>query len=151
MTQYPEAYLARELGISIDEVESITEIRKRFVAPAMSLGALSPEAHRVLAVAMNRIGAASNSGEGGEGPDRYKPLANGEWAVAFLNRGDLPRSHPISWKAIAIGDGLSDRHLDADKINYQWSELWSKAKGSTAQSEPWTPATPQAQAGRMRC
>jgi len=64
--------------IPIEQVESITEIRKRFVAPAMSLGALSPEAHQTLAIAMNRIGAASNSGEGGEGPERYKPLPNGD-------------------------------------------------------------------------
>ena len=64
--------------VSIDTVESTTEIRKRFIAPAMSLGALSKEAHETLAIAMNRIGAASNSGEGGEGPERYKPQANGD-------------------------------------------------------------------------
>ncbi len=64
--------------ISVDEVESITEIRKRFVAPAMSLGALSPEAHETLAIAMNRIGAKSNSGEGGEGSERFKPRVNGD-------------------------------------------------------------------------
>ena len=57
----------------IDEVESITEIRKRFVTPGMSLGALSPEAHGTLNIAMNRIGAKSDSGEGGEDPARYKP------------------------------------------------------------------------------
>jgi len=60
------------------EVESITEIRKRFVTPAMSLGALSPEAHGTLNIAMNRIGAKSDSGEGGEDPARYKPNANGD-------------------------------------------------------------------------
>ncbi len=64
--------------VAIESVESITEIRKRFIAPAMSLGALSPEAHETLAIAMNRIGAASNSGEGGEGPERYAPYANGD-------------------------------------------------------------------------
>jgi len=72
--------------LPIDQVESITEIRKRFVAPAMSLGALSPEAHRILAIAMNRIGAASNSGEGGEGPDRYKPMANGDNANSTIKQ-----------------------------------------------------------------
>ncbi|HHI71863.1 MAG TPA: glutamate synthase large subunit, partial [Rhodobacteraceae bacterium] len=51
--------------IPIEEVESITAIRKRFVTPGMSLGALSPEAHKLLNVAMNRIGAKSDSGEGG--------------------------------------------------------------------------------------
>jgi len=65
-------------GISIDEVESITEIRKRFVTPGMSLGALSPEAHGTLNVAMNRIGAKSDSGEGGEDPERFRPRPNGD-------------------------------------------------------------------------
>jgi glutamate synthase (NADPH/NADH) large chain len=73
-------------AIPIEQVESITEIRKRFVAPAMSLGALSPEAHQTLAIAMNRIGAASNSGEGGEGPERYKPLANGDNANSTIKQ-----------------------------------------------------------------
>ena len=58
-------------SIPINQVESITEIRKRFVTPAMSLGALSKEAHECLTIAMNRIGAASNSGEGGEDPARF--------------------------------------------------------------------------------
>ncbi len=53
-------------AVPIEEVESITAIRKRFVTPGMSLGALSPEAHRTLSIAMNRIGAKSDSGEGGE-------------------------------------------------------------------------------------
>ncbi len=65
-------------GISIDEVESITEIRKRFVTPGMSLGALGPEAHETLNIAMNRIGAKADSGEGGEDPARFKPKANGD-------------------------------------------------------------------------
>ena len=64
--------------IAIQDVESITEIRKRFVTPAMSLGALSPEAHGTLNIAMNRIGAKSDSGEGGEDPRRYTPHANGD-------------------------------------------------------------------------
>jgi glutamate synthase domain-containing protein 2 len=59
--------------VPVDEVQSITEIRKRFVTPGMSLGALSPEAHETLSVAMNRIGAKSDSGEGGEDPARFKP------------------------------------------------------------------------------
>jgi glutamate synthase (NADPH) large chain len=64
--------------VSVDEVESITEIRKRFVTPGMSLGALGPEAHETLTIAMNRIGAKSDSGEGGEGKERYTPRANGD-------------------------------------------------------------------------
>ncbi len=65
-------------GIPLDEVESITSIRKRFVTPGMSLGALSPEAHKTLNVAMNRIGAKSDSGEGGEDPKHFQPEPNGD-------------------------------------------------------------------------
>ncbi|MDJ0825062.1 MAG: glutamate synthase large subunit [Rhodobacter sp.] len=64
--------------VPLDEVESITSIRKRFVTPGMSLGALSPEAHKTLNVAMNRIGAKSDSGEGGEDPAHFKPDPNGD-------------------------------------------------------------------------
>ena len=64
--------------VPIEEVESITSIRKRFVTPGMSLGALSPEAHKLLNVAMNRIGAKSDSGEGGEDPAHFHPEANGD-------------------------------------------------------------------------
>ncbi|WP_417449037.1 glutamate synthase large subunit, partial [Kordiimonas sp.] len=67
-----------EKGKPIDEVESITQIRKRFITPGMSLGALSVEAHETLAIAMNRIGAKSVSGEGGEDKKRYKPYENGD-------------------------------------------------------------------------
>ena len=64
--------------IPIEDVESITSIRKRFVTPGMSLGALSPEAHKTLNVAMNRIGAKSDSGEGGEDPAHFHPEPNGD-------------------------------------------------------------------------
>ncbi len=64
--------------VPIEEVESITSIRKRFVTPGMSLGALSPEAHMTLNIAMNRIGAKSDSGEGGEDPAHSHPLPNGD-------------------------------------------------------------------------
>ncbi len=57
--------------VPLDEVEPASEIVKRFVSTAMSLGALSPEAHEALAIAMNQVGARSNSGEGGEDPDMY--------------------------------------------------------------------------------
>ncbi|MEL6584840.1 MAG: glutamate synthase large subunit [Pseudomonadota bacterium] len=65
-------------AIPLEEVESITSIRKRFVTPGMSLGALSPEAHKTLNVAMNRIGAKSDSGEGGEDPKHFHPEPNGD-------------------------------------------------------------------------
>jgi len=64
--------------VPIEEVESITSLRKRFVTPGMSLGALSPEAHGTLNIAMNRIGAKSDSGEGGEDPERFIPRPNGD-------------------------------------------------------------------------
>ena len=65
-------------AVPLEEVESITSIRKRFVTPGMSLGALSPEAHKTLNVAMNRIGAKSDSGEGGEDPAHFHPEPNGD-------------------------------------------------------------------------
>jgi glutamate synthase (NADPH/NADH) large chain/glutamate synthase (ferredoxin) len=73
-------------AVPIEEVESITSIRKRFVTPGMSLGALSPEAHRTLSVAMNRIGAKSDSGEGGEDPADSKPEPNGDNRAAKIKQ-----------------------------------------------------------------
>lgn len=64
--------------VPIHEVESVSDIRRRFLTPGMSLGALSPEAHGVLNVAMNRIGARSVSGEGGEDPERYATRPDGD-------------------------------------------------------------------------
>jgi glutamate synthase (NADPH/NADH) large chain len=72
--------------ISVDEVESITEIRKRLVTPGISVGALSPEAHETLSIAMNRIGARSDSGEGGEDPGRAKPRPNGDNAASAIKQ-----------------------------------------------------------------
>ena len=72
--------------LPIEEVESISEIRKRFVTPGMSLGALSPEAHETLAIAMNRIGAKAVSGEGGEDSIRYKPFPNGDNANSNIKQ-----------------------------------------------------------------
>lgn len=65
-------------AISIDEVEPASEIVKRFSTGAMSYGSISAEAHETLAIAMNRLGAKSNTGEGGENPERYIPLPNGD-------------------------------------------------------------------------
>ncbi len=64
--------------ISIDEVEPAEQIMKRFVTGAMSYGSISREAHETLAIAMNRIGGRSNTGEGGEDPVRFLPLENGD-------------------------------------------------------------------------
>jgi len=86
-------------AISVDDVEPIEEIVKRFDSAAMSLGALSPEAHQTLAAAMNRLGARSNSGEGGEDPERYgterrskiKQVASGRFGVtpAYLRSAEV--------------------------------------------------------------
>ncbi len=64
--------------IPIDEVQPAAEIIKRFATGAMSYGSISAEAHETLAIAMNRIGGKSNTGEGGEDPERYVPLPNGD-------------------------------------------------------------------------
>ncbi|MEO8352561.1 MAG: glutamate synthase large subunit [Chthoniobacteraceae bacterium] len=72
--------------ISIEEVESVEEIRRRFTTAGMSLGALSREAHEALAIAMNRIGGKSNTGEGGEDPDRFKRMPNGDSANSAIKQ-----------------------------------------------------------------
>ncbi len=64
--------------LPLEEVEPASEIVKRFATGAMSFGSISKEAHETLAVAMNRLGGRSNTGEGGEDPERFKPLANGD-------------------------------------------------------------------------
>ena len=90
---------AKRDAIPIDDVEPAEEILKRFDSAGMSLGALSPEAHEALATAMNRLGARSNSGEGGEDPARYgtermskiKQVASGRFGVtpAYLINAEV--------------------------------------------------------------
>src|SRR6266568_4504973 len=107
----------------LDEVEPASEIVKRFVSTAMSLGALSPEAHEALALAMNQVGARSNSGEGGEDPATYDDGAQapspvtGEGArVRGVNeaahgsgvRGVNEAAHPLS----LMGDGSGVRGVN---------------------------------------
>jgi glutamate synthase domain-containing protein 2/glutamate synthase domain-containing protein 1/glutamate synthase domain-containing protein 3 len=65
-------------SVPIEEVESVDDIMKRFKTGAMSYGSISLEAHETLAIAMNRIGGKSNTGEGGEDPDRFLPMPNGD-------------------------------------------------------------------------
>jgi glutamate synthase domain-containing protein 2/glutamate synthase domain-containing protein 1/glutamate synthase domain-containing protein 3 len=71
---------APQTPIPVDEVEEPGAICRRFFASAMSVGALAPEAHRAIALAMNRLGARSNSGEGGEEPDRFAKPVEGDWS-----------------------------------------------------------------------
>src|SRR5579863_2475659 len=71
---------------AIDQVEAAKEIVKRFTTGAMSFGSISKEAHETLAIAMNRIGGKSNTGEGGEDEDRYKKDANGDWRRSAIKQ-----------------------------------------------------------------
>jgi len=98
-------------AVSLEEVEPATEIVKRFTTGAMSLGSLSREAHETLAIAMNRIGARSNTGEGGEDPSRYAADAN----------GDLRRS---AIKQVASGRfGVSVHYLvNADQLQIKMAQ-----------------------------
>jgi glutamate synthase (NADPH/NADH) large chain len=73
-------------SIDISEVEPVENILKRFATGAMSFGSISHEAHSTLAIAMNRIGGRSNSGEGGEDPIRFKPKENGDWERSSIKQ-----------------------------------------------------------------
>ena len=97
--------------IPIDQVEPASEILKRFATGAMSYGSISQEAHETLAIAMNRIGGKSNTGEGGEDPARNKPDAN----------GDLRRS---AIKQVASGRfGVTSEYLvNADDIQIKMAQ-----------------------------
>ncbi len=72
--------------VPIEEVEPAAEIVKRFKTGAMSFGSISKEAHETLAIAMNRIGGKSNTGEGGEDPERFKPDPNGDWRRSAIKQ-----------------------------------------------------------------
>ncbi|GEL77756.1 glutamate synthase large subunit [Tenuibacillus multivorans] len=98
-------------AIPIDEVEPVEDIWKRFKTGAMSYGALSQEAHEMLAIAMNRIGGKSNSGEGGEDPNRFTPDEN----------GDLRRS---AIKQVASGRfGVTSYYLtNADEVQIKMAQ-----------------------------
>jgi glutamate synthase (NADPH/NADH) large chain len=89
--------------VPLDEVEPASEIVKRFTTGAMSLGAISTEAHTVLALAMNRLGGKSNTGEGGEDRARYAPVKAGETLMSRLGRKrvaiDLPLREGDSLKS----------------------------------------------------
>ncbi|WP_394173726.1 glutamate synthase large subunit [Guptibacillus hwajinpoensis] len=115
--------------IPIDEVESVESITRRFKTGAMSYGALSGEAHEALAIAMNRIGGRSNSGEGGEDPSRFTPDEN----------GDLRRS---SIKQVASGRfGVSSYYLsNADEIQIKMAQGAKPGEGGQLPGKkvyPW--------------
>jgi glutamate synthase (NADPH/NADH) large chain len=91
-------------SIPIEEVEPAREIVKRFATGAMSLGSISTEAHTTLAIAMNRIGGKSNTGEGGEDPRRYAPIKAGESLASRIGRDRIERDIPLN-----AGDSLRSR------------------------------------------
>ena len=132
--------------VPIDEVEPIEEIRRRFTTAGMSLGALSPEAHETLAIAMNRIGGKSNSGEGGEDPRRFKRLENGDWANSAIKqiasgRFGVSAAYLASAKEIEIkmaqgakpGEG---GQLPGHKVSVYIAKLRNAVAGVTLISPP---------------
>ncbi len=119
-------------AIPLEEVESVKEIVKRFATGAMSLGSISTEAHSTLAIAMNRIGGKSNTGEGGEDPVRFKPVKGGQKLSEIigvsrierdleLKEGDSLRS---AIKQVASGRfGVTTEYLvNADQIQIKMAQ-----------------------------
>ena len=84
-------------SVSLDEVEPASEIVKRFATGAMSFGSISSEAHENLAIAMNRIGGKSNTGEGGEKEDRYSRDPNGDWRRSAIKQVASGRFGVTTW------------------------------------------------------
>lgn len=127
--------------ISLDKVEPSENLFKRFDSAAMSIGALSPEAHEALATAMNRLGGFSNSGEGGEDPKRYntekvsriKQVASGRFGVtaAYLMSADV-----IQIKVAQGAKPGEGGQLPGDKVTPYIAQLRYAVPGSTLISPP---------------
>ncbi|GHU27583.1 glutamate synthase [Betaproteobacteria bacterium] len=119
-------------AIPLDEVEPAKEIVKRFATGAMSLGSISTEAHTTLAIAMNRIGGRSNTGEGGEDPARYKPAKAGQMVSDIVGKGRIERDYSLkkgdslrsSIKQVASGRfGVTSEYLlNADQIQIKMAQ-----------------------------
>jgi glutamate synthase (NADPH/NADH) large chain len=119
--------------VPLDEVEPVSEIVKRFATGAMSYGSISQEAHQTLAIAMNRIGGKSNTGEGGEDPDRFVADAN----------GDLRRS---AIKQVASGRfGVTSEYLvNADDLQIKMAQGAKPGEGGELPGHkvyPWIAKT----------
>jgi glutamate synthase (NADPH/NADH) large chain len=119
--------------VPLDEVEPVADIVRRFSTGAMSYGSISAEAHETLAIAMNRLGARSNTGEGGEDPDRFQPDAN----------GDRRRS---AIKQVASGRfGVTSEYLvNADDIQIKMAQGAKPGEGGQLPGHkvyPWIAAT----------
>ena len=124
---------SNKTAISINEVEPISEIVKRFSTGAMSYGSISQEAHETLAIEMNRLGGKSNTGEGGEDPDRYLKIAN----------GDSKRS---AIKQVASGRfGVTSEYLvNADDIQIKMAQGAKPGEGGQLPGQkvyPWIAKT----------
>jgi glutamate synthase (NADPH/NADH) large chain len=133
------AFATDRTPIPIDEVEPVAEIVKRFSTGAMSYGSISAEAHQTLAIAMNRLGARSNTGEGGEDADRYLPDEN----------GDLRRS---AIKQVASGRfGVTSHYLvNADDIQIKMAQGAKPGEGGQLPGNkvyPWIAKTRHSTAG----
>ena len=92
----------RAAPVPLEEVEPVEEILRRFDSAGMSLGALSPEAHEALAIAMNRLGARSNSGEGGEDPARYRGEKNSKIKQVASGRFGVTPEYLLSAEVLQI-------------------------------------------------
>ena len=136
-------------SISIDEVEPATEIVKRFATGAMSLGSISTEAHTTLAIAMNRIGGKSNTGEGGEDKKRFIPLTQDSTLADYLGKeliesnidlkkGDSLRS---KIKQVASGSfGVTAEYLaSADQIQIKMAQGAKPGEGGQLPGHKVTP------------
>ncbi|KDN13315.1 Glutamate synthase [NADPH] large chain [Snodgrassella communis] len=127
--------------IALEQVEAAENLYKRFDSAAMSIGALSPEAHEALATAMNRLGGFSNSGEGGEDPRRYgtervsriKQVASGRFGVtpAYLMSADV-----IQIKVAQGAKPGEGGQLPGDKVTPYIAQLRFAVPGSTLISPP---------------
>ena len=119
-------------SISIDEVEPATEIVKRFATGAMSLGSISTEAHTTLAIAMNRIGGKSNTGEGGEDKKRFIPLTQDSTLADYLGKEliesniDLKKGDSLRSKIKQVASGrfgvTAEYLASADQIQIKMAQ-----------------------------
>jgi glutamate synthase (NADPH/NADH) large chain len=119
-------------AVPLDEVESAKDIVKRFATGAMSLGSISTEAHSTLAIAMNRIGGKSNTGEGGEDRMRFKPVAAGSTLASVIGKNRISRDIPLkagdslrsAIKQVASGRfGVTAEYLaNADQIQIKMAQ-----------------------------
>ena len=132
--------------VPIEEVEPASAIVTRFVTGAMSFGSISREAHETLAIAMNRLGAMSNSGEGGEDPARYSPLPNGDSACSAIKQvasGRFGVTHEYLVNArdiqIKIAQGAKPGEggqLPGHKVNVEIARVRISTPGVTLISPP---------------